>query len=114
MGVLPGGRGSTGLFPESVVDVMTGATGCVVGRGPGSQDAGPPGKPSVERSSPEPAEGASQTAVGLGCSELWQRQGVRCEHEAPGSLSRDGEADALEGEMQAQLAGPAQGGALWS
>ena len=85
MGVLPGGPGlSTGLFPESVVDVTAGAMGCVIrvrGREPG--DAGPPEAEKVwGRSSPEPAEGASQTAVGLGCSELWERQGVRCAQES--------------------------------
>lgn len=100
MGVLPGGPGvSTGLFPESVVDVMTGAMGCVIRVGvrkPG--DAGPPEAEEVwARSSPEPAEGASQTAVGLGCSEVWQRQGVWCEHEAQGPCCGSGEAERSRG-----------------
>ena len=100
MGVLPGGPGvSTGLFPESVVDVTAGAMGCVIrvrGREPG--DAGPPEAEKVwGRSSPEPAEGASQTAVGLGCSELWERQGGRCECEAQGPCRRSGEAERARG-----------------
>ena len=100
MGVLPGGPGvSTGLFPESVVDVMAGAVGCMIrvrGREPG--DAGPPEAEKVwGRFSPEPAEGASQTAVGLRCSELWERQGVQCEREAQGPCRRSREAERAHG-----------------
>ena len=100
MGVLPGGPGvSTELFPESVVDVTAGAVGCMIrvrGREPG--DAGPPEAEKVwGRFSPEPAEGASQTAVGLRCSELWERQGVQCEREAQGPCRRSREAERARG-----------------
>ena len=54
-------------------------------------------------SPPEPAEGASQTAVGLGCSELWERQGVRGEREAQGPCRGSREAERARGGVQAQL-----------
>ena len=104
--MLPGGPGvSTGLFPESVVDVMTGAMGCVIRVGVRkSGDAGPLEAEKVWAwSSPEPVEGASQTAVGLGCSELWERQGVRGEHEAQGPCRGSREAERARGGVQAQL-----------
>ena len=118
MGLLPGGPGvSPGLFPGSAVDVMAGATGCVIEEDSGSQGTqafrklkrcgeGPPRSLQKEPARLQWAWDAQSCRRGKGCgvsSTLRVRVAGARKLSAP------------KGEMQAQLLpGPGWGGELWS
>lgn len=104
---------STGLFPGPVVDVMAGATGCVIEEDAGSQGTqafrklkrcgeGPPGSLQKEPARLQWAWDAQSCRRGKGCGVSSM---LRVRVAGAGKLS------VLEGEMQAQLlAGPESSG----